>query len=301
MTFRPLLLASACALAAMTAACDGDSSVRISSTDGGDTDAKGVLKVVESLQCPQTMGSLTRKGSASAGGSVCTYVGPKGAEVSLHLVKLDGDEPGDALKAFESRLSGELPEAVAQLRAAARAERARAAADRAQAQAEQAQSQAEQARVAAAAAGDQATVRAPGVQVDANDNDASVRLPGIHIETKGDNASVRIGGFHIDANNRHGDSQGDVRIRGSAGGETVSVQAHDGTAEVRTRAAGEATRASWILTDDTASAAGWRLVAYEARGPAGGPLVVATIRTKERERGRVFEDARDLVALNVGE
>ena len=44
-----------------------------------------------------------------------------------------------------------------------------------------------------------------------------------------------------------------------------------------------------------------RSVGYEARGPAGGPLVVATIRSKDRDKGSAFEDAKDLVTLNVGE
>ena len=70
MTLR-LLLAPTLCLAALTAACDGDS-VRISSTHTENSDAKGALKVVQTLQCPQTLGTLTRKGSATAEGTVCT-------------------------------------------------------------------------------------------------------------------------------------------------------------------------------------------------------------------------------------
>jgi hypothetical protein len=54
-------------------------------------------------------------------------------------------------------------------------------------------------------------------------------------------------------------------------------------------------------TDNTASDAGWRLVGYEARGPQGGPIVVATVRAKDRNNDGVFDDAKDLVSLNVGE
>ena len=200
MTLR-LLLAPTLCLAALTAACDGDS-VRISSTHTENSDAKGALKVVQTLQCPQTLGTLTRKGSATAEGTVCTYTGPRGSEVSLHLVKLDGASAADALKAFEDRLGASLPQAVAQLKASAEEEAARAA--------ETGQTPTE------APAGERASVRAPGV-------------------------------------------------------------------------------------DNRPSEAGWRLVGYEARGPAGGPLVVATVRSRDRDRGRVFEDAKDLVALNVGE
>ena len=281
MTLRSLLLPALCA-AGLTAACDGDS-VRITSTRTENPDAKGALKVVQTLQCPESMGSLTRKGSASEGGAVCTYAGPRGSEVSLHLVKLDGADPAEALKAFEDRLSAAMPQAVAQLRAAAEKEGATAAEPAAAAE--------------AAPQGDRATVRAPGVDIRAEGDDATVRLPGLHIESKGDQASVRIGGFHIDAS----DEGSTVDIEGSAEGDNVSVQANQDAAEIRTSAGGGATRASWILTDNRPSEAGWRLVGYEARGPAGGPIVVATVRARDRDRGRVFEDAKDLVALNVGE
>ena len=272
MHLRPFLIPTVCAFAGLAACGDG---VRISSTRSENNDAKGVLKVVETLQCPQTMGSLTRKGSASAGGTVCTYVGPRGAEVSLHLVPLDGEFPSDVLKAFEQRLSGDLPRAVEALEAEAAA-----------ATSEQ-----------AAASGDRASVRAPGVNIEANGDDATVRLPGMRIETRGDKASVRIGGFHIDAD----DSDGSARVSGSSGnGDNVSINAQDDAAEIRASAAGGGTRASWILTDSRASESGWRVVGYEARGPVGGPLVVATVRSRDRNRERAFEDAKDLVALNAG-
>lgn len=280
MTFRPFLVSTLCAVAALAGACD-EKSVRISSTRTEDTESRGVLKVVKNLQCPQTVGSLTRKGAASAEGTICTYSGPRGAEVSLHLVALDGAAPAEALMAFEGRLSQSLPEAVAQLKAASRAE----------------SSDGEASASATATAGEMASVRAPGVDIQTNDDDASVRLPGLRIETKGDHSSVRIGGFQIDAN----DAKGTVDIQGSHGGDEVSVQAHQDSTEVRASAGGDATRASWILTDNRPSTEGWRLVGYEARGPAGGPIVVATVRSRDPDRGNVFDDAKDLVKLNVGE
>lgn len=307
MTLRPILVPMLCALAALTAACDGDNSVRITSTRS-DGDAKGVLKVVDALQCPQTMGSLTRKGTAQDGGTVCTYVGRRGTEVSLHLVALDGEAPADVLKAFENRLSASLPAAIAQLKASAEAEKARMQADLARAAADDAEAAAADAAAAsadaaaraggAAASADRASVRAPGVAIEAEGDEASVRLPGMRIETRGDQASVRIGGFHINAN----DSDGSARVNtSSGGGDSVSVNAQNDAAEIRTSAGGEATRTSWILTDNRETESGWRLVGFEARGPVGGPLVVATVRSKDANRGRAFEDARDLVTLNVGE
>ena len=292
---RSLLLPAVCALAALTAACDGERSVQISSTRTEDNDAKGVLKVVDTLQCPQTMGSLTRKGSASNNGTVCTYVGPKGAEVTLQLAPLGDRTPAQVLKDFENRLSADMPQALAGLNASEsrrQAEQARADADAARADAERARVEAR-----AEASAERASVHAPGLTVEANGDDANVRLPGMHIETKGDQASVRIGGLHIDA----GDNGSTVDIQGEDDGDSVSVRAQNDSTEVRAVASGDATRASWILTDNRASPSGWRLVGYEARGPVGGPLVVATVRSRDRNRGRVFEDARDLVALNAGE
>lgn len=278
MFLRPFLIPTVCALAALTAACDGDG-VRISSTTTEEPDAKGALKVVDGLQCPQTMGSLARKGSASAEGTVCSYAGPRGAEVTLHMVKLNGKSPAEALRAFEAELAASMPHAMAQLKGG----KAEAEADAA----------------AAAAAGHPNTLpNSDGVTVDANNEDATISMPGLHIESKGDEASVRIGGWlHVDAN----DADGRVKIEGEGDGDSVSVQAHQDAAEIRTKAAGEATRVSWILTDNRASEAGWRLVGYEARGPAGGPIIVATVRSRDTDRGRVFEDAKELVALNVGE
>ena len=109
------LLWPACALALMTAACDNTGTVRITSTSSGKE--AGVLKVVDTLQCPQTQGVLTRKGSARADGTTCVYSGPRGSEVTLHLVSLNGGPVQDALKVFENRLSADLPEALAEARA----------------------------------------------------------------------------------------------------------------------------------------------------------------------------------------
>lgn len=275
MMVRPFLIPAVCALAALTTACDNNS-VRISSTRTVDSEATGILRVVEALQCPQTLGTLTRKGSATAQGTVCTYVGPRGAEVILHLVSLSDTDSTTALKAFEDRLSAAMPRALARIDESERdAAAAAAAADAAASSAEKASRAAEQAAEEA--------------------DRASVRLPGISIEADGEDASVNIGGFNVEAN----DEGANIDIR--SGGDSVSVQANDTATVVRTSAAGDATRANWILTDNRPSVEGWRLVGYEARGPAGGPIVVVTVRSKDREGGDVFDDAKELVTLNVGE
>jgi hypothetical protein len=291
MLLRTLLIPTLCA-AATLAACDD--AVRISSTRSAVTEASGVLKVVKTLQCPQTIGALTRKGSASAGGTVCSYVGPRGAEVSLHLVPLDGDTPSEALRTFEEQLSSDMPRAMATIGAAA------VEADATGAPADTTGPAEDSGGVAAgaAAAGDRTSVRAPGLAIETTGEDASVRLPGVRIDTRGDKASVRIGSFQIDAD----DSEGSARVSGAgSNGDDVVINARDDATEIRASAGGEATRTSWILTDNRSSESGWRVVGYEARGPVGGPLVVATVRSRDGDRERALEDARALVTLNAGE
>ena len=291
-----LLLGAICTACLLTAACDGDS-VRITSTTT-ESDAKGVLKVIDALQCPETIGVLTRKGTAHAGGGTCLYTGPRGSEVALQLVSLSNQSVDDVLKRFENTLAADMPHTTADLRASADADRARSEADAARVQADAAAVTADAARVqadAAAAAADSASVRAPGVAIDAQGDRARVRLPGMSVDADGDKASVRFGGLSISAD----DSSQSVDIQSS--NESVSVQAHDNAAEIRTRAPGEATRRTYMLTDSRPADRGWRLVGYEARGPIGGPIVIATVRSKDRNSDGVFDSAKDLVALNVGE
>ncbi len=285
-------------------ACDNDG-VRISTTRSS-TDAKGVLKVVDALQCPDSMGSLTRKGSARADGWVCTYTGPRGAEVELHLVNLGDDGVDPILKRFEAGLLTAMPQTAADISRSA-ADAARADADAARADADSARAEAESARAEAAAdaratgadVADSAHVSAPGMRVDAEGDRASVHMPGIHVEANGDNADVRIGGITIHAND--GDASVNGHLTTGEGEKAVSFKARDDAAEIRTRAPGEAIRQTYLLTDNRASPNGWRMVGYEARGPRTGPIVIATVRSRERNADGVFDDAKRLVTLNVGE
>ena len=100
------------ALGLMAAACDNSGSVRI--TTSTTSDSSGALRVVDALQCPQTQGVLTRKGSARADGS-CVYSGPRGSEVILQLVQLDGRSAQNALKPFETRLTADLRDTLARV------------------------------------------------------------------------------------------------------------------------------------------------------------------------------------------
>lgn len=296
---RLAAVAPICLAALLTTACDGDNSVRISATETR-ADGKGVLKVINTLQCPETIGVLTRKGSAHDGGEHCVYTGPRGAEVSLKLIRLNDQPIETILDRVEQDLMRSMPHTAASLaaaRTASEADVARAEADIAGAEAEAARAEADASRSdgGAATLEERARVRMPGVAVDAEGDRANVRLPGLTVDADGDKASVRFGSFSIEAD----DARSSVEV--SSDDETVSVQARDDAAEIRTRAPGDAIRTTYILTDDRPAEQGWRLVGFEARGPSGGPVVIAVVRAKDRNSDGVFDSAKDLVTLNVGE
>ena len=183
---------------------------------------------------------------------------------SIGVTIYDGNPVGaeDVLREYERRVSSDMPQAAVRI------------------DARQTENGAEE-----------ATVAAPGVNIQAKGDDASVKLPGLQIETRGDSASVRIAGINIQSKDGEG-----VRTEKSS----VKIDSNGETTQIRTQAPGDATRASFILADDDVPAGAWRQVGFEARGPAGGPLVIATVRSKSRH-DRVFEAAKDLVALNVGD
>lgn len=297
-----LLLVTICTAGVLTTACDGDNSVRISSTTSK-TEAKGVLKVIDTLQCPETIGVLTRKGSAQSGGDVCTYSGPRGAEVSLHLIKMGELSAKAIMDRFEQQLAADMPHTSADLRASAESDRTRVEADAAGVAADAARKDADAARVETEAAREPeaivadggTSVRAPGVAIDTRGDRADVHLPGLSVEADEGKATVRFGNFSINAD----DANQTVDVVSED--QSVSVKAHDDAAEIRTHTPGEAVRSTYLLTDNRPADAGWRLVGYEARGPAGGPIVVATVRAKDRDSDRVLDSAKDLVTLNVGE
>lgn len=130
----------------------------------------------------------------------------------------------------------------------------------------------------------------PLVSVQSNGENARVRLPGVSIDQDGERASINIGGIRIRADGASEPAEGDV----------TSVNVNEEAAEIRTRAGGGDVRATYILTDDTPSEDGWRTVGYEARGPGAGPIVVALVRSKDRDEDALFEAAKELVTLNVG-
>jgi hypothetical protein len=110
-------------------------------------------------------------------------------------------------------------------------------------------------------------------------------------------------GINVDAqddDNDRGAHSGHGSAHVSIGGGMVDVRAKDDAAIVRVHGRGDGVRSTYLLTDDTPSAKGWRMVGYEARGPASGPIVIAIVKSQDKDEKGLFEDAKRLVRANVG-
>ena len=126
--------------------------------------------------------------------------------------------------------------------------------------------------------GEKAVIGVLGFSIEADDQKARIRGPGVDIRAEDDRAQVRA-------------TEGD--------GSTVTVNAAEEGAEIRSRRNDDkGVRQSYMVARDETPASGWHAVGYEARGPKGGPLVIAVVR--QREDGDAFEDAKDLVRRNAG-
>jgi hypothetical protein len=222
------------------------------------------MRAVNALQCPDHQGSLTRVGVAADGMS-CEYAGPRGAVVTLKLVK---DDDQDALlDQLDGQMNALMPEVHDKVGEGPSPE--------------------------PAPAGSSAGSR----------DKVDINLPGFHVHTQGNRAEIRMPGVSIDADDSDG-AKGGSSHEGAAhvsvAGGLVDVRARNGAAIVRARGRHHGVRATYRLADDTASPAGWRLVGYEAHGPAGGPTVVAVVKSKDSQEDPVFHDADRLVRANVG-
>ena len=251
------------------AACDSDDAVRLGpkvEIDAGNSTARG-LKVISNLQCPADMGTLTRQGSASADGSTCTYAGPRGAEVQLHLVNLNGQEASVALERFQTELEATSSRKGGTVTIANDESETTSRSDR-------------------------TSIRLPGMSVDTDGDKADVRMPGMVIESDGEKANIRIGGMVI---------RTDGKSKTTDGENTIIINDESSADASSSSQSRKAVRASMLRTVARPAPGEWRVVGYEARGPGGGPIVVATFRTRDRDADDILSSVHDLLDINVGD
>ncbi|MDP1632110.1 MAG: hypothetical protein Q8L66_11900 [Caulobacter sp.] len=128
-----------------------------------------------------------------------------------------------------------------------------------------------------------------GVKADAGDDEqVDIRLPGISIRANDAGANINVAGARINAS----DDSAEIRIS-----RNVDIE-REGRGD---RRRDEGVFSRLILASDK-STTDWKMVAYDARGPKGGPLVVATLKARADGDGDhdVLDDVDDLVRLNVG-
>ena len=309
----PLLATVAISIFAL-GACDLDRKIRLSEDDG----PRAPFRAVTQLECPDHQGPLTRIRTTPDGLS-CVYAGPKGAEVTLRLVKLEGGDASAMLSALERDLNRLLPQVAEKIargraeeeraaaeerradaetqRREAEAEKAEAAVERAELEVERAQALAEKAR--AEAEGDRAEAARAQARADriarrlaerlsrpatARDEGDRVNVsgPGMRIRSEGDRADVSLPGISIRADGERADVQvGPIKIKADDASGDVNISDDDTEMSVR----GE---------DDAAE------IRTRRRGPEGGPLVVAVVKAKDRREDDVFDAAKALVKRNAG-
>lgn len=198
--------------------------------------------------------------SAAADGKTCIYATDAGDQVTLQLISLDGKDPRQVLGPIETGLKAELPTAMA---------------------------------------GAPSPPTRPG---GSDKQRVDIDLPGIHIHgTENGNTNVDTPGVHVDAHDGAGHS-GDhatVQIGGGALGG-VTVNANDGGAQIRVAEKGAGVRSTYILAGGAPGPHGYKAAGYEARGPLGGPIVVATMLAKSDDHDDIHHDVRDLLTRNVG-
>jgi hypothetical protein len=253
-----LYLMTAASVALFAGACDGRGDTEIHTTYRGD---KARLTPVSSLECPEREGDL-RLASRDAGGRSCFYRGDDGAEVELKLVALDGGTAEATLDRLQQELAPLVP-------------------------------------AAAAPPEPPSALEPPEAALPENvDESTRVRVPGLmDIRSQGEHASIRLPGVSIEAS----DGRADIRVD-DEDGEKVLVNAHDGGAVIHADSTkGGDVRSTYLLASETPGPTGLRVVGYSVRGPAAGPLVIGVARAKsERRRGvfdprGVFDDMEDLV------
>jgi hypothetical protein len=146
-----------------------------------------------------------------------------------------------------------------------------------------------------------AAAQAPADATVAGKDRVDIDLPGIRIHANGSgHADVDTAGVHVAAHD-HGESGDNAAVQvDGLGAKGVTVNASEGGAQIHIDEGGSGIRARYILASDTPGPHGYRMAGYEARGPTGGPIVVAEILAKSDDQDDLRHDMHALIRRNVG-
>ncbi len=249
------------------------------------------MSVVTPLNCPSRQGDLV-KVSASGDGRSCVYHSDQGEDVTLSVLPLNGQSPQVALAPLETELRAVAPHGDSEEETADESDGDHdkdAKSDK---------------KGGSGADGDierdHTKVDLPFVHVDADNSQghdrAKVDVPFVHVDADDDKAHVKVLGVTIDADNNNANvhtswgSKSAVIKAGPQGAEIRAIDTRHGAADML-----------FILAGDHAGPSGYRSVGYVARGPSGGPMVVATFKSRANHQHHDFHehDVDDLVKLNL--
>jgi hypothetical protein len=221
------------------------------------------LKTISRLDCPESEDGVTRH-SVASDGRTCEYRDDQGNQIVLELVDISNGDIKASLAPVEAQLRGELPPP-------------------------------------SSGGGASASTNGAG----GNDR-VDIDLPGIHIHANG----------HDNDNGKDSGGHGSVQINGGAGDNAVStetnsttvsadkggvtINAGDNGAQVSVSDDAHGVRRYFMLASDTPGPNGYRMVAYDARGPAKGPLAVALVMAKSDDHDDLSDAARSLLKHNIG-
>ncbi|MGC1304944.1 MAG: hypothetical protein WA840_21445 [Caulobacteraceae bacterium] len=213
----------------------------------------------ERLECPLEVDGLTRTAQTSDGRS-CQYQGPEDERIDLTLMALNGHAPNDALTGLQQDLRKE----------SGLEESGGATANQVGAKDRDDQGS------------DHARIDLPGLHLDADNGKASVRLPGISVNANDDGAQINTGWGPY---------------------KNLQIEAQNGHAEIRGGDVSEAgAKLVYLIASDQPGPGGYHTVGYEARGPASGPLVVGVFKSRreQHDHHRLTSSGLDaLIRLNV--
>jgi hypothetical protein len=218
------------------------------------------LVVADKLDCPDSQGKLSRQ-SVAADGQSCVYTSADGATVTLQRASLDGKSSDDFLKGLETSVSAGMPK-HGDLAAAASAEAK--AGDSKSSDNKTGEWSEGNVKVESHHSHDKADIDLPGLHIHADGTGkASVRLPGISVDADDDKALVKTS---------WGGMKNAVIDADKTGAEIRAVNSDSANVDV-----------IYILASDAPGPDDVHVVGYEARGPASGPLILATFKGKRYE------------------